>query len=153
MKSTRKNTLPVKVKGKPNRLTPQQSQFLDYYFKLNSDTYMNAYQSAIRAGYTPYYARNMASRNDIEWVVSARQTMYETVSTESLIAKARKNLDEAIEGKMDDEGKTYYKYKATEFVSSRADKDFTDKKLVDVTSAGLPLQEQLISALVKVYEE
>jgi hypothetical protein len=153
MKDIVNNTQIRKVKtGKPEKMTKQRQNFLEYYFYVDSESYMNAYASAVRAGFSHSYARVLSARS-MPWIENVRHAMSQTVSTEELISLARKNIREASLGKLDKEGENHYRYKASEFVSSRADKDFTDKKLVDVTSAGLPLQEQLISALVKVYEE
>ena len=45
---------------KANTLTPQQNQFLEYYYDPeNTDTFGNVYKSALKAGYSDSYARLM----------------------------------------------------------------------------------------------
>jgi phage terminase small subunit len=140
--------MPKKPKGKPNKLDPRRALFLELYFKPDSPTFHNGLQSALKAGYSEQYALNMISR-ELPWI----KNVSESVSTQYLVEKAREVMKEAVEGKLDVEGKPFYKYKASEFVSSRADKDFTEKKQMDITSAGLPIQETVLKALEKAYSD
>lgn len=41
--------------------TPQQTEFMSYWLDLDSETFGNAYQSALRAGYSNQYANQLAS--------------------------------------------------------------------------------------------
>ena len=43
-------------------ISSQQVRLIQNYTDLSSQTFGNAYQSAIRAGYSPSYARNVTSR-------------------------------------------------------------------------------------------
>lgn len=48
---------------------PKQELFLDYYLDVNSETFANAYQSAIKAGYSEAYANEItAPTNKQEWL-------------------------------------------------------------------------------------
>lgn len=48
-------------------IDPRQLLFLEYYNNPKEDTFSNAYQSAIKAGYSEEYAKTIVSR-DLEWV-------------------------------------------------------------------------------------
>lgn len=89
-------------------LTPQQTAFLGYYLNPKSETWGNALQSAIKAGYTEEYAKVMISR-DLDW-------LSENVNDDKLIKKATKNLDMALDGLLDDpeKGGKPLQLKATE---------------------------------------
>jgi hypothetical protein len=58
----------IRVKKKPKRryphthqkpLTPRQEMFLEIYYNPTSPTFANVFQSAIKSGYSEYYARTM----------------------------------------------------------------------------------------------
>ncbi len=68
---------------------PRQSLFLAYYLNPKSDTFSNAYQSAVKAGYEEEYAKVIVSR-DLDWIS-------ESVKDSDLIKKAEKALVEALE--------------------------------------------------------
>jgi len=77
-----------------DELTPRQIDFLRFYNDPLSDTFSNALQSAIRAGYTEEYAQNIKS-NMPNWLsenVARRKKM---------LAKAENRLDISIDS--DDE--------------------------------------------------
>lgn len=54
-----------KVDGVANQWqsNPRQDEFLKYYYDRNSETFANAYQSAIRAGYSESYARVLTANS------------------------------------------------------------------------------------------
>ncbi len=147
MNRTKSTTLPVK-RQYVERFTPRQSAFIRNYLDPTSETYNNGLQSALRAGYAQKYAEQLVSR-DLPWL----DAISDTVSTEEIVKEARKNIRNAVKGKLDRDNEHTYRYKASEFALSRADKDFTEKKQMDVTSAGLPIQENVINALLKVYSD
>lgn len=41
--------------------SPRQEKFLEYYFTSDSETFANAYQSALKAGYKETYARTLTA--------------------------------------------------------------------------------------------
>lgn len=56
--------------------TEQQLQWLEAYMNPRSDTYANAYESAIQAGYSHHYARQIMSNSlALQWVQSAKSIM------------------------------------------------------------------------------
>ena len=89
---------------------PRQELFLKNYLNPKSETWGNAMQSAIKAGYTEEYAKVMISR-DLDW-------LSESVKKSNLVVKAERNLDLALDGLLDDpeKGKKELQYKASEFV-------------------------------------
>lgn len=68
---------------------PRQSEFLVAYLDRDSDTYANALQSALKAGYSQEYAESITHKMPT-WLA-------EKVGDESLIKKAEKALEEALE--------------------------------------------------------
>lgn len=69
---------PVKDVATGNQwtLTPRQIDFAQRYFTPGSETYANAYQSAIQAGYSPHTAINIVSDStNNEWITDARRML------------------------------------------------------------------------------
>lgn len=102
-------------------LTPQQENFLAYYLDPKSETFSNAYKSALRAEYSEEYAQNITGQFP-NW-------LSESISDASLIAKAEKALSEALdyltvneEGKVDS-GVARVKLEATKLVLKGLKKD------------------------------
>ena len=67
-------------------LTPQQQLFLSLYTDPKSDTFSNALQSALKAGYEESYANNITGLMP-EW-------LSENIGDMRRLRKAEKNLDE-----------------------------------------------------------
>lgn len=65
---------------------PRQSLFLQHYLDPKSETFSNAFQSAIKAGYTKEYAEVILSK-DLDW-------LSEGVRYADIVKKAEKNLEE-----------------------------------------------------------
>lgn len=77
---------------------PRQSLFLAYYLDPKSETFSNAYQSALRAGYEEEYAKTILSQ-DLQW-------LSESLSDNSLLNKAEKRLNQILDLEaVDKEGK------------------------------------------------
>ncbi len=76
------------VKKKEERLKPQQLEFIKNYMNNGSETFGNALQSAIKAGYSDKYARQIVSR-DLDW-------MLEIVRHNSMLMKAEEVLDDML---------------------------------------------------------
>lgn len=88
-------------------LTPQQQLFLASYLDPQSETWGNAYKSALEAKYTEEYAKNMIGQMP-KW-------LSENISDSSLTSKALVNLSDALDGYLDQEGGTKtIQWKATE---------------------------------------
>jgi hypothetical protein len=74
--------------GKKN-LDDRQIKFLEGYLHPDSNTYTNAYQSAIKAGYEHEYAKTITAQMP-EW-------LSEAISKEQRLLKAEKVFDECLE--------------------------------------------------------
>ena len=104
--------------------TPQQQAFLKAYLDPQSPTWSNAYQSAIKAGYSDEYAQNITGQMP-DW-------LSEAISENKLVTVALTNLAATLEG--DNE---QLKWDATKFTLKGLKSDkFSEKKNVDVTSGG-----------------
>lgn len=90
-------------------LNPQQQLFKKYYTDPKSETFSNAYRSALEAGYSEEYSKTITTQ-DQEW-------LSEILGDMKLIKKAEKNLEMAMDGLLDDleGGSKVIQYKATEF--------------------------------------
>jgi hypothetical protein len=112
---------------------PRQVDFLKAYLDRQSDTFANAYQSAIKVGYSEEYAKTIVSR-DLEWVSDA-------VRDEELIQISDKNLKELLTQDKD------LKVKAdlTKFVKSRLQKDKWSERQELTGKYGENLQIQIIN--------
>ena len=67
---------------------PRQALFLTYYLDPNSETFSNALQSALKAGYAQEYAESLTAKMP-DWLA-------ESVGKESRIKQAEKHLDEVL---------------------------------------------------------
>lgn len=73
------------MSGNQYKPDPRQSLFLKHYLDPKSETFSNAYQSAIKAGYEEEYAQNLTGQMP-KW-------LSESIRTEQMLNKAEKNLD------------------------------------------------------------
>lgn len=96
------------------KLDPRQILFLKYYLDPKSETFANAYQSAIKAGFSEEYAKTIVSR-ELDWVS-------ESVRTEEMINKAEKNLKNAMDLPLEDVNLGRMNLEASKFVASRLGK-------------------------------
>lgn len=97
-------------------LTPQQQTFLKYYLDPKSETWGNAFQSAVKSGYSEEYAKNITGQMP-DW-------LSENIRKTNLVQKAERNLDMALDGLLDDpeKGSKTIQHKASEFVLERLKK-------------------------------
>lgn len=108
--------------------TPQQQEFLKYYFGKNEETFGNAYSSGIKAGFTHEYSRNITSLMP-KW-------LSEFIDDEKIIKKAYRNLDMALDGLLDDpeKGSKNLQWKASEMTLKTRVKDkFSERQ--EITGA------------------
>jgi hypothetical protein len=78
-------------KANQYRPDPRQSLFLQNYLDPKSETFSNAYQSALKAGYEDEYAKVITSDSKgLEWLSEAVNDAY-------LLNKAENNLKEFLE--------------------------------------------------------
>lgn len=108
-------------------LTPQQQLFLKYYLDPKSPTFGNALQSALKAGYAQEYAESITYKMP-DW-------LSENVGKATLLNKANKNLEMALDGLLDDpeKGAKNLQWKATEMVQKGINRDvFGDKQDINI---------------------
>jgi len=122
-------------------LTPQQVTFLKAYLDPKSDTWSNALQSALKAGYSQEYSESITHQMP-DW-------LSENLVDNKLIMKANKNLEMALEGLLDDpeKGARVIQWKATETTLKGLQKTkWADRK--EITGAdGKELPTPLLTAL------
>lgn len=88
----------MSANGKTPFLTPQQEAFLAFYTNPKSETFSNALQSALKAGYKQEYAESITAQMP-EWLL-------ENLGDMRRLRKAEKNLEEVQNFEVvDDEGK------------------------------------------------
>lgn len=85
-------------------LNPQQEAFLSYYLNPKSETWGNAYQSALKAGYTKEYSESITAKK-LTWLA-------EYVGDNKLLGKALENLEKFLD--TEDKDMQMIKWKATE---------------------------------------
>jgi hypothetical protein len=107
--------------AKDKLLTPQQEAFLSYYTNPKSETFGNARQSALKAGYAETYADNITDSMP-EWLL-------ENIGDMKLLNKAEKVLNSTLdyepvnkEGKIDT-SLLSIQNKTAQFVAERLNKD------------------------------
>ncbi len=74
-----------------DQLDPRQLDFLQKYHDPKSETFSNAYKSAIASGYSEHYAKMIVSVGN-EWIVEA------TERRKRLLDKAERKLEVLIDG-------------------------------------------------------
>lgn len=75
--------------GNQYKADPRQALFLKHYLDPKSDTFANALQSGIKAGFTEEYSKTIISR-DLDWVS-------ESIKDEYLVKKAEKKLNDVLD--------------------------------------------------------
>lgn len=68
---------------------PRQALFLKAYLDPKSETFSNAYQSALSVGYSEEYAKTILSQ-DVDW-------LSENLNTEAMVRKAEKKLEKLMD--------------------------------------------------------
>lgn len=135
------------MSGNQYKPDPRQALFLKHYLDPKSETFSNAYQSALKAGYEEEYAKVILSK-DLDW-------LSESVRTELMVTKAENNLKNILE--MDvlkdevDTGKLKIKADVSKFVAERLAKDKYSSKQVTEHTGKVELVDN--SELDKLAEE
>ena len=98
-------------------LNPQQETFLKNFLDPKSANFGNYRQSAMSAGYSQDYADNISVQMP-EW-------LFNQLGKSRKVIKAEKNLDDALDGLLDDpeKGKKEIQWKATEMTLKTLRKD------------------------------
>jgi len=117
--------------GQSRKLTPKMIAYKANYENPESPTYNNAYQSAIKAGFSPSYAKTItAERQNNHWIKSGDHLRQE------MLEKAEQNLHK-ITQMSDEELKSPQMAKiwqdTNKFISERLGKDYysTRQELTD----------------------
>lgn len=107
---------------------PRQEMFLSSYLNPQSETWGNALQSALKAGYTQQTAESIICRAP-KWLV-------ESLGDNILLQKASRNLGIALEGGLDDQekGGRPLQMRATEFVLKGLQKNKWGDKIDPTTN-------------------
>lgn len=86
-----------KQKAKKKEFTPQQIKFAMFYYLPDSPTYGNARQSALRAGFSDKYSRNITVKN-LNWIKDVvLEIGGKGVTKDKLVRKAKKVLDKSLD--------------------------------------------------------
>lgn len=99
---------------------PKKQEFLARYYDPNSETYANAYRSALAAGYSNNYAKQLTAVGN-NWIKVGNYLNHTNMTPEHIIAQAEKI---ALTGKTDGD-----RLKALEFVAKLKGM-MVDKKIV-----------------------
>jgi len=99
-------------------LDPRQQKFKLFYLDPNSETFSNAKQSALKAGFAPEYADNILSLMP-KWL----SEIIATPRRARMIEKSERNLERALDIPIDDKEIGQRALDATKFVASRLGKD------------------------------
>lgn len=128
-------------------LTPQQELFLSYYTNPKSETFSNAVQSALKAGYKENYANNITGLMP-DW-------LFESIGDLKRLKKAEKVLDETLEyDPLDEKGiintsLLSIQNKTAQFITERLNKDkYSAKSEIDINILTKEEKEKLL-ALIK----
>lgn len=124
--------------GNQYKADPRQAEFLKHYLDPKSETFSNALQSALKAGYKQEYAESLTSKMP-SW-------LSEKVGDQKLVKLAEKALLEALgyitvneEGKVD-AGAGRLKMDAVKLVLKGLAKErFSERVEQDITSGGEPI--------------
>lgn len=96
-------------------LNPQQIEFIKFYLDPKSETFGNAYQSALKVGYSDTYAQNITDLMP-KW-------LSENIGDADMLNKAISNLKEFLNLEYKNDGnKLRVKFDATKFVAERLGK-------------------------------
>lgn len=128
-------------KSKDIVFDPQQVQMLANYLDPQSETWGNAKQSAISAGYSEQYADNIMALMP-KW-------LSETLGQANLVQQSLINLAEALR---DDDNKTI-KWDATKFSLSRLSAAFKEKKDITTNNEPITTKDDRILEKVTTIEE
>nr|DAV82852.1 MAG TPA: terminase small subunit [Caudoviricetes sp.] len=86
-----------KQKTKEKEFTPQQIKFAMFYYLPDSPTYGNARQSALRAGFSDKYSRNITVKN-LNWIKDVvLEIGGKGVTKDKLVRKAKRVLDKSLD--------------------------------------------------------
>lgn len=115
-----KEFTPNPNKANQHKPDPRQSKFLSLYLNPDSDTFGNAKQSGIKAGYSESYARNLTNLLP-SWIS-------DSIDQSDMVKKAEKNLNELLDVDIKDASWARIKKDVSEFVLERLNKEKYSKR-------------------------
>lgn len=120
--------MPKKKQEEKNKILDlKQAKFIMYFSNPQSETYSNAYRSALKAGYSKTYAKNILNQSQ-EWLTVCLSEIIDNISKDGLVLKAKKVLNKTL-----DSPNEKIAQDSAKFVL-KTEADFSDKH--DVTSNG-----------------
>lgn len=127
-------------------LNPQQQMFKEAYCNPESETFGNALQSALRAGYTKEYAEVMMARGN-DW-------MSDLIRGVEMAQESEKVLLEMLRLPIEDASFAKIKQDTAKFISERIGR-FGQKSQVNLTSEGKKIEANSpeVLAAIKSLEE
>lgn len=140
-----------KKKNNPNganqyKVDPRQALFLAYYLDPKSDTFSNAYQSAMRAGYEEAYAAQITAKMP-EW-------LGEKVRDDVMLDKAEKALNEMLEIDEDAEANLKkIKQDTAKFVAERLNKNKWAQRQEHTGKDGNPIAIKQITGMQIIQDD
>jgi hypothetical protein len=123
--------MPSQRKDKKGKMifNPRQLLFITLYFDPSSETFGNALQSALKAGYSKDYSECITGM-ELEWLAEASKDM-------NIVSKAEKNLSHFLDLDEDSDSKLRVKSENTRFALERLNKKkYSSKTETDITSNG-----------------
>lgn len=137
--------------GNQHKPDPRQELFLSHYLNPNSETFSNALQSALKAGYEQEYAESITYKMP-DW-------LSESVGDAKLVKDAEKALSEAVnydtvdEGGKVDASVAKIKQDTAKFITSRLVDKWNEKKKVELSGEVNGLSELSEEELLKMRGE
>jgi len=123
--------------------------FAQFFLNPTSTTFMNVYQSGVRAGYSDLYSRNITVQRPKWWVSLTESAEYRRAH---MLEKAESRLNERLIDKSTDKDRLKLQTDVAKFVSERLGKEHYSTRQ-EVTGAGgrrLFTNENRTDALVPV---
>lgn len=116
-------------------LNPQQAAFKENYCNPESETFGNAYQAAIKAGFAPEYAKVITAPSaELQWVA-------EILKRVRMLGKAEKVLEKTLDLVEDeDSAKIKIAQDSAKFIAKGLGGNaYSEKIEADITTGGKPL--------------
>lgn len=98
----------------------QAEMFKQFYLAPSSTTFMNVYQSALRAGYSETYASNITVQRPKWWVELIETADFQRAQ---MLKAAESALHETVTNKSEDRDDKKLKHDASKFISERLGKE------------------------------
>ena len=121
---------------------PRQAEFLSHYLNPESDLFSNAYDSAIEAGYSEEYAKNIMSLYP-KW-------LSESIADTYLRSEIQKNINTAVTGESEEIVKEFgknVKWEATVLGAKGLLKDKYSERVENTGKDGGPIEHKELSQL------